>query len=130
VTFEHRDAADPSLAGQFDLVTAFETIHDMAHPVDALRAIRALLRDGGSMIIGDENVPEEFVAPGTELDRTHYGYSALHCLAVAMGDPTSAMTGTVMRPATLRRYATEAGFSRVDILPIESDVWRFYRLYP
>jgi 2-polyprenyl-3-methyl-5-hydroxy-6-metoxy-1,4-benzoquinol methylase len=130
VTFEHRDAADPSLAGQFDLVTAFETIHDMAHPVAALRAVHGLLREGGSMIIGDENVPEEFVAPGTELDRTHYGYSALHCLAVAMGDPTSAMTGTVMRPATLRRYATEAGFSRVEILPIESDVWRFYRLYP
>jgi 2-polyprenyl-3-methyl-5-hydroxy-6-metoxy-1,4-benzoquinol methylase len=130
VTFEHRDAADPSLAGRFDLVTAFETIHDMAHPAAALRAVRGLLREGGSMIIGDERVPEEFTAPGTELDRTHYGYSALHCLAVAMGDPTSAMTGTVMRPATLRRYATEAGFARVEILPIESDVWRFYRLYP
>ncbi len=130
VTFEHRDAADPSLAGRFDLVTAFETIHDMAHPVAALRAVRGLLREGGSMIIADEKVPEEFIAPGTQLDRTHYGYSALHCLAVAMGDPTSAMTGTVMRPATLRRYAAEAGFARVEILPIESDVWRFYGLYP
>jgi hypothetical protein len=35
-----------------------------------------------------------------------------------------------MRPGTLARYATEAGFSRVDVLPIEHDFWRFYRLVP
>jgi hypothetical protein len=34
----------------------------------------------------------------------------------------------VMRPATLRHYAGEAGFSGVEILPIENDLWRFYRL--
>jgi hypothetical protein len=47
---------------------------------------------------------------------------------VGMAERPSAGTGTVMRPATLRRYATEAGFSRVEILPIENDLWRFYRL--
>jgi hypothetical protein len=31
----------------------------------------------------------------------------------------SAGTGTVIRPDTVRAYATDAGFSRVDILPIE-----------
>jgi hypothetical protein len=57
-----------------------------------------------------------------------YGYSILHCLPVGMAERPSAATGTVMRPATLRRYATEAGFARVEILPIENDLWRFYRL--
>jgi hypothetical protein len=33
-----------------------------------------------------------------------------------------------MRPATLEKYAQEAGFSGIDILPIENDLWRFYRL--
>jgi hypothetical protein len=33
-----------------------------------------------------------------------------------------------MRPATLRRYALEAGFKEVEILPIEHDLFRFYRL--
>jgi hypothetical protein len=33
-----------------------------------------------------------------------------------------------MRPSRLREYAREAGFSDVEILPIENDVWRFYRL--
>jgi hypothetical protein len=37
-------------------------------------------------------------------------------------------TGTVMRPSTLRLYALEAGFSDMEILPIEHDGFRFYRL--
>jgi hypothetical protein len=35
-----------------------------------------------------------------------------------------------MRPSTLRRYAAEAGFRTVEVLPIETDYWRFYRLVP
>ena len=35
--FDCRDAGDPALAGRYDLVTFFETVHDMADPVAALR---------------------------------------------------------------------------------------------
>jgi hypothetical protein len=38
-------------------------------------------------------------------------------------------TGTVVRPATLRRYASEAESDNVEILPIGHDFWRFYRLF-
>lgn len=38
-------------------------------------------------------------------------------------------TGTVMRADTLQRYALEAGFSRVEILPIDNFFFRFYRLH-
>jgi hypothetical protein len=34
-----------------------------------------------------------------------------------------------MRTETLRRYAAEAGFARVEALPIEHDMFRFYRLH-
>jgi hypothetical protein len=34
----------------------------------------------------------------------------------------------VIRTGTVRAYATEAGFSRIDVLPIDHDLWRFYRL--
>jgi hypothetical protein len=37
-------------------------------------------------------------------------------------------TGTVMREETLRAYATDAGFSEVEVLPIENEFFRFYRL--
>jgi hypothetical protein len=52
------------------------------------------------------------------------------CLPGAMGDPRTAATGAVMRPATLRRYAHEAGFRNAEILPIQDESWRFYRLTP
>jgi 2-polyprenyl-3-methyl-5-hydroxy-6-metoxy-1,4-benzoquinol methylase len=129
VNFDVRDGSDPALAGSFDLVTAFEVIHDMADPVGALRAMRKLCADGGAVLVVDERVAEEFTAPGDDIERMMYGFSAVHCLAAAMGDPRSAMTGTVMRPSTLRRYANEAGFERVEILPIENEAWRFYRLF-
>jgi hypothetical protein len=39
VSFRVADASDPSLAGTFDLVCAFETIHDMNDPTAALASI-------------------------------------------------------------------------------------------
>jgi SAM-dependent methyltransferase len=130
VRFELRDAADPQLAGRYDLVTAFETLHDMARPVEALRAMRGLLAEGGTVLIADERVAETFAAPGDELDRFNYGWSILCCLPASRAESPSAATGTVMRPPTLRRYASDAGFAEVQVLPIENDFWRFYRLVP
>jgi hypothetical protein len=52
------------------------------------------------------------------------------CLPAAMGDAGTAATGAVMRPATLDRYAREAGFRSVEVLPLQTQSWRFYRLIP
>ncbi len=57
-----------------------------------------------------------------------YGYSNFICLPDGMAHLHSAGTGNVMRPDPLRTYAREAGFSDVEIMPIETDMWRFYRL--
>ena len=38
VSFQHRDAGDPELAGSYQLVTVFEALHDMSQPVEVLRA--------------------------------------------------------------------------------------------
>jgi len=45
-----------------------------------------------------------------------------------MSHQPSAETGTVMRTDTLTRYARRAGFDAVEVLPIEDDFFRFYRL--
>jgi SAM-dependent methyltransferase len=124
------DASDPELRGRFDLITIFEALHDMNHPVEALRTARKNLAPGGSVLVADERVAERFTVPGDEIERLNYGWSVLHCLAVGLLDEDSAGTGTVMRPDTVRAYAAEAGFGRVDVLPIEHDFWRFYRLVP
>jgi len=128
VQFHNLDAAEASFAHRFDLVTIFEALHDMPRPVDVLRTIRGMLSKGGCVLIGDERTEDSFKAPSTDRERLYYGFSILACLPSGMVGPDAAGTGTVMRADTLRRYATEAGFSRVDVLPIENDSWRFYLL--
>lgn len=129
VRFVHGNAAAPGLAGGYDLVTMFESFHDMSHPIEILRSFRSLLADGGSILIIDLKAGETFTAPGDDLDRYLYGWSVMSCLHDGLQNG-GVGTGTVMRPSTLRAYAREAGLSSVEILPIEHDTWRFYRLRP
>jgi 2-polyprenyl-3-methyl-5-hydroxy-6-metoxy-1,4-benzoquinol methylase len=128
VRFHARDGADLDLVGAFDVVTAFECIHDMSHPVPVLARMRELRADGGMAIVMDERVQESFTAPGDEVERLFYGFSLMVCLPDGMSHPGSVGTGTVMRPDTLRGYVREAGFSDLEILPIEHDTFRFYHL--
>jgi len=130
VTFSCQDAAHPDLSGSFDLVMAFETLHDMAHPVEALRAMRGMLAPEGSVVVADEKVADRFTAPGDELERWNYAWSVLHCLPSARTDHDSEATGTVLRASMLHDLAERAGFGRVEVLPVDSDFWRIYRLRP
>lgn len=128
VTFRVTEAAAPDLRGRFDAAFIFEALHDMARPVEALAQIRAACTDTATVVVMDERVADRFTAPADEVERFMYSASVLHCLPVGMIEQPSAGTGTVMRAGTLRRYATEAGFTEVEILPIEHDFFRFYRL--
>ena len=119
VRFTLRDAADPALAHQYDLVTVFEALHDMSYPVEVLRAARALLADGGVVLVGDERTAQSFRAPADDLERLYYGFSILHCLPVGMVGERAARTGTVIRPATVESYARDAGFSNIEEAPME-----------
>lgn len=130
VTFEARDAADARLAGRYDLVTIFEALHDMSRPVDVLRAMCGLLADGGSVIVCDERTADRFALDAGDVERMYYGFSVMHCLPVGMVGDEPAGTGTVMRRGTVEAYAREAGFERFEVLPIENDFYRFYRLRP
>jgi SAM-dependent methyltransferase len=130
VTFQLRDAADPELAGRYDLVYIHEALHDMSYPVRVLSACRELLGSRGSVVIGDERVADSFTVPGDDVERFYYGFSVLHCLPVGMVGEGAAGTGTVMRSGTVRRYGEEAGFRTFEVLPIENDFYRFYRFVP
>lgn len=123
-----RDAADTALDGDYDLVCMFEVLHDVARPVELLRTVRGLLAPGGTALVVDERVGEQFSAPADVVERFMYTCSVLHCLPIALVEQPSAATGTVMRPDTLRRYAIDAGFADAEILPIDNDFFRFYRL--
>ena len=85
--------------------------------------------DDGLVVVMDENTEEAFTAPGGEVEQLLYGYSLMCCLADGRSTVAAAATGTVMRPGP-RWPATPGrpGSWTSDILPIEDDFFRFYRL--
>ena len=125
--FEVRDAADPTINGNYDLVMAIEMLHDVPDPVGILRTMRSLAGGAGTVLVVDERTEETFTVPTNEMERFFYSFSTLHCLAVSMQNG-GAGTGTVIRSDTLHRYATEAGFTTVETLDVEHPQFVLYRL--
>ncbi len=128
VRFTLVDAGTLPATGDYDLVTAFECIHDLPDPVSVLAGSRRLAKPDGTVLVMDERVPETFTGPGDPVEQLMYGISTLVCLPDGMSHEGSVGTGTVMRPDTLRSYAQQAGFDDLEVLPIEHDFFRFYRL--
>ena len=130
VTFTTVDAG-AGADGQYDLVTCFEALHDMAHPVEALAAMRRMAGADGAVLIMDERAADALTVNDPDpMQRLFYAASVLHCLPVGRSEADSAATGTVMRTSTLEAYAAAAGFASVEVLPIEHGSFRFYRLHP
>jgi SAM-dependent methyltransferase len=117
-----------SAQGTYDLVAAFECVHDLPDPVGVLAVMGRLAKAGGTVLVMDERVAERFAAPGDDIERLMYGYSLLCCLPDGLAHQPSVGTGTVMRPDTLRDYAVRAGFGGIEVLDIADEFFRFYRL--
>ena len=128
VRFEQTAAAD--LDGIYDVVLVLEALHDFGRPIESLAGIRAALADNGDLIVVDERVAESFTAPGDDIERMMFGWSAVHCLPVAVADGDHGAHGTALRPDAVREIAAQAGFADVEILPIDDELFRFYRLTP
>lgn len=129
VSFEVADAAELAGAG-YDVATMFEMLHDLPRPVESLASARAALAPDGVVLVAEEITAEEFDPPSETRERRYYGWSLLSCLPMSMAQPGSVATGTVIRPATVRRYAEEAGFAGTELLPVDSDAFRLYLLRP
>ncbi len=128
--FHHVDVSGSDVREGYDAVFAFECVHDLSAPVEFLATARRATAADGVTVVMDEAVQPEFTAPGDDLERLMYGFSLLVCLPDGMSSQPSAATGTVMRESTLRGYAQAAGFTDVEVLPVEDfGFFRFYRLH-
>jgi 2-polyprenyl-3-methyl-5-hydroxy-6-metoxy-1,4-benzoquinol methylase len=132
VRFHAKSGAELDGSGdnRYDFATAFECVHDMARPVEVLGAVRRTLAERGAMLVVDERTRERFTGEPDDLEAYLYGWSILDCLPGGMYDQPSEATGTVMRPATLERYAEHAGFSGFEVLPVDHEMFRLYVLRP
>jgi 2-polyprenyl-3-methyl-5-hydroxy-6-metoxy-1,4-benzoquinol methylase len=112
----------------YDLIIAFESIHDMPNPLAALQNMRKMAGEDGIVIVVDANVGQHFSSEGFGVEWMMYGWSIFHCLPVSMCQHPSAAIGAVIRPQTIKTYSLNAGFSDVRILPIANPMFNFYHL--
>lgn len=95
------------ITGAYDLITAFDVIHDLARPAETLRAIAGALRPGGTFLMGD-------IAASSKLEenRGHpfgpalYGFSVFYCMTTSLGTGGAGL-GTVWGQDTAVRMLKE-----------------------
>ena len=126
VAFGVRDIADLHGKAAFDLVTAFDAIHDQARPAAALVAVAGSLRSDGAFLMqesrGTSHVDQDAANPYAPL---LYTVSCMHCTTVSLaagGEGLGAMWGA----ETARRMLAEAGFASVELKTLPHDPLNAY----
>ncbi|MFE9377779.1 class I SAM-dependent methyltransferase [Streptomyces sp. NPDC006855] len=122
--FDLADAA--AVTGSYDLVTAFDVIHDLARPAETLAAVAGALRDDGVFLMGDiaasSRLEENLDHP---LGPTLYTFSVFYCMTVSLGEGGAGL-GTVWGRQTALRMLAEAGFGEVEVREVEGDILNVY----
>lgn len=118
---------DGTPGGTFGLVIAIDCIHDMARPVEALRAVRALLAPGGRVFWSEPTGSPEPLENRNPYGRLRASLSPFHCLTVSLGEGGAGL-GTIIGEAGARALAAQAGFVSFQKLPSQSLTQQFFLL--
>jgi len=114
------------VTGSYDLITAFDVIHDLARPTGTLAAVAGALREDGVFLMGDiaasSRLEENIEHP---LCPALYAFSVFYCMSVSLGEGGEGL-GTVWGEQTARRMLTEAGFGTIDVHLVEGDFLNVY----
>lgn len=122
--FEVTDAT--ALSGRFDLVTAFDTVHDQAQPTRLLDAVADSLADDGVFLMGDIAFSSDLEDNvGNPLAPTVFAFSVFHCLAVSLAYGGEGL-GTAWGEQKARAMLAAAGFADVQTAQVEGDPLNIY----
>ncbi len=125
-TFTARDVAQLDDTEAYDVVTAFDAIHDQAHPARVLDNIYRALRPGGTFLMVDikasSNVEHNVGVPFAPY---LYTVSTMHCMTVSLGLDGDGL-GTVWGRELATSMLADAGFTEIVVREIESDPINYY----
>lgn len=126
IEFQVRDAAAIQETDCYDLITAFDAIHDQARPAAVLSAIQRSLRPGGVFLMQDikaETPHHENIA--NPLAPLLYTVSCMHCMTVSLaagGAGLGAMWGRQQAESML----FDAGFGPVEVRELPHDMMNYW----
>jgi ubiquinone/menaquinone biosynthesis C-methylase UbiE len=122
VKFEIKDLTSFDLNGEkFDLITAFDAIHDQARPDRVLAGISKALQDDGTFLMQDiagsshhhKNIDHP-VGPFL------YTISTMHCMTVSLAQGGMGL-GTMWGEEKAREMLNEAGFKNIEVKKLPHD---------
>ncbi len=120
------DVASPVGDERYDLVTAFDAIHDQVQPRRVLANIREALRPGGDFLMvdiaGSSNLEENIEHP---LAPVLYFFSTFHCMTVSLAHGGEGL-GTMWGEQKALELLREAGFPDVTVSRVEGDIMNNY----
>jgi SAM-dependent methyltransferase len=117
VRFEVAAAADLPLDG-YDLVTCFESFHEMGDPLSVARRVRAALAAEGTWLIAEPFASGRLTDDIGPWGRLVASMSALYCLPASLSDGAGAL-GPRAGAAAILDVVRAAGFARARALPEE-----------
>lgn len=103
--------ADPG----FDLITAFDVIHDLVDPLAGLRNIRDALKPGGEFLMMEPNISSNLEDNLNPRGALLYGISALHCMTQSLAHDGAGL-GAAWGRQRAEALAREAGFTSFELL--------------
>jgi 2-polyprenyl-3-methyl-5-hydroxy-6-metoxy-1,4-benzoquinol methylase len=123
---EVRDVTDLGHSEDFDLITAFDAIHDQAHPRKVLAGIARALRPDGVFLMVDikasSNLEDNLEIPWAPF---LYTVSTMHCMTVSLAQGGEGL-GTVWGRQRAGELLAEAGFTSVEVKELDGDVFNYY----
>jgi SAM-dependent methyltransferase len=126
VRFELRDVAELEIHDAFDLITAFDAIHDQARPDAVLAGIGQALRGDGTFLMqdiaGSSHVHED---KGNAMAPFLYTISCMHCMTVSLSADGAGLGAMWGREVACRMLA-DAGFGDVSVNELPHDVMNYY----
>lgn len=126
VHFELRDVAELEVDDAFDLVTAFDAIHDQARPDVVLAGIARALRGDGLFLMQDIAGSSHVHADlGNPLAPFLYTISCMHCMTVSLAADGAGL-GAMWGRDTACRMLSDAGFGDVTVKELPHDVMNYY----
>jgi 2-polyprenyl-3-methyl-5-hydroxy-6-metoxy-1,4-benzoquinol methylase len=129
--FSVADAALLDAPASYDVVTAFDAIHDQAHPERVLSNIRRALRPGGLFLMQDIATHSDLAGNlDHPLGPFLYTLSFGHCLSVSLAQGGAGL-GTCWGRGRAEALLREAGFTQMERHALPHDILNdFYLLRP